>query len=369
MSLCAGTSFCLDSAWWLLLFLALPFLAWPIFKPYREGRVGFSDTRSLRRVAANGWAWLWWLPQALRIAALAAFVVALARPQIPDDEHDVQREGVDIMIALDMSISMQSVDVTQEEVLARLASGEPLRSRFEIARDILKAFIGERKTDRLGLVIFGSTAWLKQPLTSQQSRLIAELDKLVLDYNRSTDTCLNGCTIPGDGTAIGDALGRAYNRLRRSTAKSRLIVLITDGKQEGGKHDAEALTRHIRDQDPGIRLYTFLVGQTGESWELQRDRRGRLVVDPAGRPIPGPGRKYPIDPELLQRLADMTGGKYYASYSEEKFKASIADLEKTVFVEQVVNPRKDVFPAFVIGGMLALLLEFLLRLTRLRSIV
>jgi Ca-activated chloride channel family protein len=201
------------------------------------------------------------------------------------------------------------------------------------------------------------------------------LDGLVLDsgyVDQRTGKCLNGCTVSGAGTAIGDALGRSFNRLKRSKAVSKLVILVTDGKQEAGTLDPLAIARHLRDLPPEerVRVYTFLVGSQEHSWLPRVDFRGRPMVDAAGLPVYArPSRPHPIDPELLRQIADMTDGKFYRSYDAETFEADVKDLERTVFSSKVHVTRSDSFMTLLMLGFGLFLLEWLLRFTRFRGIV
>jgi Ca-activated chloride channel family protein len=306
--------------------------------------------------------------------AVAVLVLAAARPQT-EDRQVVTGEGVDIVLALDMSISMNAVDLTHDELVTTLEGGERPRNRFEIARDTLQDFTISRTQDRIGLVVFGRDAWLKYPLTLDYGRLVSTLDELVLDgfyQDRETGQCLNGCTISGAGTAIGDALGRSYNRVRRSSAPSRVIVLVTDGKQEGGSLDAAAIARHIANLPvtEAVRVYTFLVGGEEQTWLPDVDRWGRPVLDPSGLPTyREPPRAYPTDPALLEEIATLTGGKFYRSYDAEDFAEDVKDLEKMVFTSRIHVARSDVFQPLALLALLLLFAEWSLRVTRWRGLV
>ncbi|MGM0574198.1 MAG: VWA domain-containing protein [Myxococcota bacterium] len=363
-----------ETPWAFLGLLLVPLLIWRAGRRARFGRVPAPNARAFDAVNKGIVARLWWLPDALRIAAVAVLVVAVARPQT-EDRQVLTGDGVDIMVALDMSASMNAVDLSEEELERSLAAGEEPGNRFEIATETLKEFIASRKQDRIGLVIFGPRAWLKYPLTLDYGRLISTLDELILDagfQDRDTGKCINDCTISGAGTAIGDALGRAFNRLRRSESDSRIVVLITDGKQEGGSLDPLAIARHIRNlpRDERVRIYTFLVGSEDQTWVPAIDFRGRPRTDTRGLPVyQRPSQPFPTDPELLRRIAEMTGGKFYESYDEEKFQEDVADLERTVFSSRVHVTRSDVFWPLALAALLLIALEWFLRFTRWRSLV
>ncbi len=364
-----------DTPWAFAALLLLPLLAWRIARGRAGyGRVPLPTSALVEGVPRGLVARLWWAPDGLRLLALAMIIVALARPQT-EDRRVVTGEGVDIMVALDMSASMNAVDKEERQLEELLAAGERPNNRFDAAREILERFVLSRQQDRIGLVVFGPEAWLKYPLTLDYSRLVQNLNGLVLDrgiQDARTGRCVNGCTVDGGGTAIGDALGRTYNRLRRSKAPSRIIVLITDGKREGGTLDPLAISRHIATLPPSeqVRVYTFQVGSQEQTWLPAVDYAGRLRVDERGRPMYGrPQRPFPTDPQLLKTIAEMTGGKFYESYSEEKFATDMEDLERTVFKKKVHTSRSDVFARFLIIALVLLLGEVLLRVTRWRSLV
>ncbi len=355
--------------------LALPLLVWRVSSLTARGRVPVPTARAVTGLPSLK-ATLWWLPDALRILAITAIIAAAARPTVAG-EATIVGEGVDIMLVLDMSSSMNAIDGSRQELLTTLEAGDTPDNRFDVARDILKQFIVNRNAvghDRLGLAIFGHKAWLKYPLAHDHARLIRSLNELILDDGRRarrSQTCGNRCTIDGGGTAIGDALGRSFNQLSRSSSDSKIVVLITDGKQQGGTLDARAIARHIRDlpAEDRVRVYTFLVGGKDEVWLPAVDRFGRPSLSADGTPrYERPSQPFPTDPELLQEIASLTGGKFYLSYNEAKFKEDVEDLERTVFSAEVQHPDHDVFFYPLLAALLLLAAEWALRLTLFRSV-
>jgi len=359
----------------LLALLVLPPLVWRIWTRRARGRVPVPTQAPLVAVGSARAA-LWWLPDALRVLGIVALVVTLARPRVAGAEVQAG-EGVDILLALDMSASMNAIDLEKSQLEKLVQAEAPVRNRFDIARDVLKQLVVERHKaahDRIGLVVFGGNAWLRYPLTHDHARMVRTLNELVLDDGRPDrqGRCTNNCTVPGNGTAIGDALGRAYNQLRRAKGdQDRIVILITDGKEEGGTLKAQAIARHIRDLPPEerVRVYTFLVGNKvgGDVWlPVRQWGRG------AGGPVvqyERPARQFETDPALLQEIAAATGGKYYESYSEEKFKEDIGDLKRVAFESAVERPRIDVFEWPLLVGLVLLFLEQALRFTIFRSVV
>ncbi len=372
-----------DTPWALLLFIPTMILVWRMLSLTKPGRIPIPTHRITKITGVSLISRLWWVTDTLRILAVSALILGLARPQTVKVET-IRGEGVDIMLALDMSVSMNAIDMSETELQATINAEKTPKNRFEMARDILEQFVLARKGDRVGLVIFGPEAWLQYPLTLDRGRLVQTLRDLTLDNglkSRRTGRCSNDCTISGNGTAIGDALGRAFNRLRRSKAKSRIIILITDGKQMGGKLDANAIARHIKSlpDNERVRVFTFLVGAHEQdcrtascirTWEPQVGLGGRPLRDNAGLPVYGPpGQAYPIDPVLLAEIAKMTGGTFYKSYDEKAFREDIKDLERTAFKTKQRTKRGDIFPHFLLVGFLLLALEWLLRFTRFRRLV
>ncbi|MSQ84468.1 MAG: VWA domain-containing protein, partial [Myxococcales bacterium] len=201
------------------------------------------------------------------------------------------------------------------------------------------------------------------------------LDTLVLDDGRRTqespEACKNNCTINGSGTAIGDALNRAFLRLEKAKSKSRVLILITDGKQEGGALDAATVPKYISSlsQKDQVRIFTFQVGSGKETRLPAYDPlRGKPMADRHGRRMyQRPDRPFPTDPELLREIAGLTGGRFYDSYDAEKFSKDFADLEKTTFQVKVRTHRRELFFGWLFAGMMLLGLELLLRRTWLRA--
>ena len=360
---------------WLLALLALPFLLWRIISLSGRARVPIPRFGTVAALPSLRGA-LWWLPDGLRVLALVAIVLALARPQV-EGEETIVGEGVDIMLTLDMSASMNAIDISERALSDLLSSEQVPNNRFDSARTTLKRFIVHRNSDshdRIGLVIFGEKAWLKYPLTHDHARLVQSLNDLVLDVGipGRDGRCPNNCTIGGGGTAIGDALGRAFNQLRRSKADSRVIILITDGKQLGGTLDGRAIAKHIHDLPPSerVRVYTFLVGGQDQVWLPETDRYGRALVNAANVPLYNrPRQPFETDPDLLREIASLTGGKFYESYNADKFKTDVADLERTEFESRIERPRHDRFPLPLLIGLLLLAGEWILRFSLFRSVV
>ena len=311
----------------------------------------------------------------LEVAALALLIVALARPRVESTEV-LTGEGVDIVVALDMSGSMNAVDKTFDEIRAVQAGGKDPENRFEVAREVLKSFVSTRSEDRIGLVVFGEDAYLKFPLTLDYVRILEALDGLVLDNGmrrQEGEGCTNGCTISGAATAIGDALGRAYGRLKDSTSKSKNIILITDGKNNKSTIDPRTIAGYIGEQPDRrrARIFTILVGSGANTkvpavdpfrGQVAKDERGLTVYDTPDQP-------FPTDPALLQEIAEKTGGRYFESYDEARFRQVFEDLERTEFEIKTATRWNDRFQPFLWAALLLLGLRAVAGWTVLRRTV
>jgi Ca-activated chloride channel homolog len=356
-------------------------VAWWTFRRRPTAGLRVSDGRAVRSSARRGLARLWRLPDVLRLAAVAALVVALARPQ-SESLTELTGEGADIMIALDMSGSMNAVDMTMEDLLVLHARGAEPLNRFAAAREIIKDFVASRREDRIGLIIFGPEVYLKFPLTLDYPVILAQLDELVLDSGvRGADgECTNACTISGAGTALGDALARAYRRLRHSKAETRAILFITDGEREGGKLCPRMVAEYMSDQPDHeqMRVYTFLVGSaSGEGTLIPRyvrahDRhQGWIPVqarDEYGRAVYEPSpQAFPTDPQLLKDIAQMTGGQYFEAFDERQFREQFEVLAKTEFRTTTRTHTQDLFWPWLLAGLGIILCEWLLRVGVMRK--
>ncbi len=348
---------------WLLLAL-IPVIAatwWGIRRAMRmPPALRFPTLAGVRAARPPLFGRLVWLPRALQALGLVVAVVALARPQV-EDSHDLTSEGLDFVIALDMSGSMNAVDMPAEDILEHHRRNREPPNRFEAARDTIKRFIQARDADRVGLVIFARKAWVKFPLTLDQDAMHRILDGLVLDDGRRSQEggCLNGCTIEGDSTAIGDALARALRRLERSDSKSRNIILITDGDNNAGKAAPDEVARFIAQQSPDrpIRVYTFLVG-TGKDTFMPATNpfTGEPLVMPNGhRRYEQPKEKFPVNPALLQEIARITGGSYHEAPTEEDFRREFEALEKTAFRSPAIHRYREAFLPLVLMAFVLLL--------------
>ena len=283
------------------------------------------------------WARLWWLPGALLVAALALTSLGLAGPRLRSSHRrDLAVEGIDIVVAFDLSTSMLAADFRPKD-------------RITVAKEVLRSFIASRQNDRIGLVVFAGEAYTQCPLT---------LDYKVLDL--LLDQVRTGVIV--DGTAIGNALGTAVNRLRDSDAKSRVVILITDGDNNAG--NVSPLQAAEIAKDLGIKVYTILIGKGGRvPYPTGTDLFGRTTYEPV---------EIDVNPDLLQQIAKVTGGAYYPATDKESLEsglhAVLDSLQKSKIYEAGGSARYDEWYARVfLPAALFGLLGVVLRGTRMRG--
>ena len=319
---------------WLALVI-LPMTAYYVFLQ-RKNRVEFrySNVASSKGAEATLKSKLIHLPFVLRMLVVALLVVVLARPQSSSSWQDVTTEGIDIVMALDISGSMLAEDFKP--------------NRLEAAKKVAKTFISNRPNDRLGLVVFAGESFTQCPLTTDHSVIL----NLFADVKSGMLT---------DGTAIGMGLGTSVKRLKDSEAISKVVILLTDGDNNSGSI-APGTAAEIA-KEFGVRVYTIGVGTRGTA--------PFPVVDPFGR-TRYQDMEVKINEELLTRIAEMTGGKYFRATdnaSLENVYKEIDELERSKIDVTEYRKRKEEFLPFAIAALLLLACEVILKQTILRSIV
>ncbi len=322
------TRFLHPGMFWLLLLLPA-MIAWILLRERHRSPALRLPAVDRRRFPGKGWrVRLRRLPFVLRLVALVALIVALARPQSILHSRTVHREGIDIALAIDVSGSMQALDM------------QP--NRLDAVKKVAEEFILGRESDRIGLVIFAGESFTQCPLTTDFTALVTLLQSV-----RSG--------LLQDGTALGDGLANAVNRLRTSTAKSKVIILLTDGVNNSGAIDPVTAAEIAADY--GIKIYTIGAGTVGMALMPAKDPSGRIVYVNA---------KVEIDEPLLQRIASITGGKYFRATNTAKLRAiyrEIDALERTKIESREFASTTELFPRFLMIGALCLLLEWLLSFT------
>lgn len=283
------------------------------------------------------------MPGMLRGACLALCLLALGRPQNVLRGENTDERGIDIVIVLDLSGSMKAL-MDADESPAHAQGGQLRRlTRLDTAKEVILDFVSRRKNDRIGVVVFGRTAYILSPPTLDKSLLSTLVSKMDLGL------------IDGNGTAIGDAVGTAVARLRRSNARSKAVILLTDGDSNAGSI-APDYAAHLA-QTQAVKVYTVQIGD-GDDVEVQDG------VDLFGQPR-YVRQHFPVNPELLKRMASSTGGDSFVATDKKgltRSMHSILDkLEKTRFEAQAAT-MEDLFPFFVVPAVMLLAIEALVRI-------
>lgn len=267
----------------------------------------------------------------LRLLTLCCLIIALARPQTRNDEQLVNGEGIDIVLCLDISGSMLAQDFTP--------------NRMEAAKNVASEFIDHRPTDRIGLVIFSGESFTMCPLTTDRNVLKTQL------FNVQSG-------LLEDGTAIGSGLATGVDRLRNSPSKSKVIILLTDGENNGGLIDpntAKEIAKSV-----GVKVYTVGMGTEGFAPVPVQTAAGVVMQR----------EKVNIDEKLLTQIATETGGRYYRAKDNESLKGiydEINQLEKSKIEVSNIRRYTEQFFPFALAAAICLLLELLLRWTLLRK--
>jgi Ca-activated chloride channel family protein len=310
------------------LFVLIPLLIfWQLRKGGRaQGTVLMSTLRPF--VGIRSWkSVLHPLPFVLRLLVVSSLIIALARPQSRNDQQLINGEGIDIVLCLDISGSMLAQDFTP--------------NRMEAAKDVASDFIDNRPADRIGLVIFSGESFTMCPLTTDRTVLKTQLVNVQSGLLE-------------DGTAIGSGLATGVDRLRNSPSKSKVVILLTDGENNGGLIDpntAKEIAKSV-----GVRVYTVGMGTEGFA-PVPVQTPGGVVMQK---------EKVNIDEKLLTQIAKETGGKYYRAKDNESLKSiyqEIDQLEKSKIEVTAIKRYTEQFFPFALAAAILLFLEQLLRFT------
>ncbi|HEY5961780.1 MAG TPA: VWA domain-containing protein [Polyangiaceae bacterium] len=333
--------------WALLGLLLVPLLLWrcTFGEDRRTVRVRVG-TISAMKLGPAGWkVALRDVPGVLRAVAFGLLVVALARPVDTTHPETTEESGIDVMLVLDLSGSMAAVmENVPDDLKPHVTIPEPgiPPRRVDVAKAVVRDFIGRRKSDRIGVIVFGKSAFVLSPQTLDYQlldQLVSKMDLKIIDES---------------GTAIGDALGAAVARLRHSSAKSKAVILLTDGENNSGAiaplYAAELAAK------VGAKVYTIQIGD------------GSIARVYVGRTLLGQPRfdeqNFPINPELLKELAQKTSGSMYVASDAKALQASFHDvldkLEKSRF-EAGIARFEELFPILLLPGVLLLAFEAFMR--------
>lgn len=323
------------NAFWLFALLLIPLAIYVRKRIVKRNAIVLPDGSAFRKPT---WSWKTGLidvPFFLRMSAMACIIVALARPQSNKSWQDVRTEGVDIVVAMDISASMLARDLSP--------------NRLEASKSVALEFIDNRPDDRIGLVIFSGESFTQCPLTSDHTvvkNLFTGLRTGLLE----------------DGTAIGLGLSTAVARLKDSKAKSKVVILLTDGVNNAG---AVAPMMAAELAKPfGIRIYTIGLGTRGKAYSpIGVYPNGEYAYDYV---------QVEIDEKSLKEIAGQTGGKYFRATNKQSLKsiyAEIDKLEKSIIEERQYSKRTELFRPLALLGMLCFLLDFFLKRSVFKSVI
>lgn len=307
--------------YWFLLLLWIPLdILWHRWKGRtKDVRIGLPSLAGLRYTKS----WRTRLYPAiyvLRYATLAALVIAMARPQKTLHEEEVNAEGIDIFLVMDLSSSMLSRDFNPD--------------RLEVSKRVASEFVSNRPYDRIGLAVFAGEAFTQCPLTTDH--------RVVKDFLHSLQ-----CGVLQDGTAIGMGLAAGVNRLKDSEAKSKIIILLTDGVNNAGY--IRPMTAAEVAKEYGVKVYTIGVGTVGDALAPMSRRNGKYIFGMA---------RVEIDEELLREISGMTGGKYYRATSEESLERIYQEIDLLEKTEVEVTAYKRYSEEYHVWLRLGLVLMF-----------
>lgn len=327
-----------NKEYFLLLLLLIPYLIWYLLhRKTSEPTMRMSDTHAYQYAPKSLRVRLMWLPMLLRIIVFVLVVVILARPQTHSNWGSRTVEGIDIMLAMDVSTSMLAEDLKP--------------NRIEAAKSVASEFISGRPDDNIGLTIFAGEAFTQCPMTTDHMSLINLLQ------NVRTDIAARG--LIEDGTAIGMGLANAVSRLKDSKTKSKVVILLTDGSNNRG--DISPLTAANIAKSLGIRVYTIAIGsKTMAPYPMQVAGTIQYV-----------NMRADVDVKTLSEIASTADGQFYRATNTAELKKIYKDidkLEKTKMDVKKFSKRYDVYQPFALAALIVFLLEILLRLTVFRRI-
>lgn len=321
-----------------LLILLIPYLIWYLlYRKKSESTIQMSDTYAYQYAPASLRQRLVWLPDLLRIFTFVMIVMVLARPQTHNSWGKKTSEGIDIMLAMDVSTSMLAQDLKP--------------NRIEAAKSVAAEFISGRPDDNIGLTIFAGESFTQCPMTTDHTSLLNLLQ------NVRTDIAERG--LIEDGTAIGMGLANAVSRLKDSKTKSKVVILLTDGSNNMG--DISPLTAAQIAKSLGIRVYTIAVGsKTVAPYPMQ-----------VGGTVQYVNVRADVDTGTLTKIAQTADGHFYRATNTAELKQIYKDidkLEKSKMEIKRFSKRYEAYQPFALAAVLSLLLEILLRITWFRRI-
>ncbi len=329
-----------NDRWFLLILLIIPVIIYFYRKRTFTTSIKFSDISNLKKLKPSMMFRMRSILIILRVLAIALLVMGLARPQKGIENSKVTTEGIDIMLAVDVSSSMRAMDFTIDRKRV---------DRLTVVKKVVHDFITQRINDRIGMIVFARYAYTQCPLTLDYGVLLQFLEKVKI-VDQETE----------DGTAVGSAIAQSVKRLKDTEAKSKVLILLTDGMNNIYDIDPQTATEIAKTF--GIKIYTIGVGTHGDALYPMTDMLGRQVL----RPV-----RIEIDEQSLREIAETTGGKYFRATdtkSLEDIYDQIDQLEKTETKSNIYMEYNEVFAYFVLPALVLLLIEIVLANTRFRKI-
>ncbi|WP_198931724.1 vWA domain-containing protein [Labilibacter marinus] len=316
-----------------LLLVLILIIGWYIWKhKSSQASLQISTLKGFQNAPVSWKVYLRHVPIVLRSLAITMLVFVLARPQSSNSSHDVITEGIDIVMTMDISSSMEALDFKP--------------NRLEAAKDVAKEFILARENDKIGMVIFAGESFTQCPLTTDKGVLVNLMSEIKTHMVQ-------------DGTAIGLGLATAVNRIKDSEAKSKVIILLTDGVNNRG--EVAPLTAAEIAKTFGIRVYTIGVGSKGIAKRPVQTPYGTRLVE----------EEVKIDEEMMQEISDITGGQYFRATDKKGLKQIYEDidkLEKTKIEVKEYTKRSEEYMIWAILAAVFMLAEVFLRSTVLRNL-
>lgn len=315
--------------WMFLLFAIIPVLIWWYVSKFSRNQSALvvSSVRSFGRL--NSWRnALRHVPFVLRLLAIVCLIVVAARPQTRNDEEMISGEGIDIILCMDVSGSMLAQDFSP--------------NRLEAMKQMAAEFVDKRPTDRIGLVLFAGESFTSSPLTGDRNTLKSQIFTAQTGYL-------------ADGTAIGDGLGTSVERLRSSKAKSKVVVLLTDGENSGGRITPNVAKEIAKSY--GIKVYTIGMATEGFAAAPVQNEEGETTIR---------NQRVNLNEELLRNIAAETGGLYFRARDNSSLKniySQIDKLEKSTVEITMLKRFNEKYLPFAIAAAIFLLLELVLRFT------
>ena len=320
------TFFRFEDPWLLLTLVLIPILI--IRERSIANTIDYSSLSSLKAVNQYHYKVLALTPTILKFIAITLFIIAFARPQEGSKRTEILSQGVDIILAIDTSGSMQALDFKKNDDQV---------TRLSVVKDVITEFVKHREMDRMGMVVFGANAFTQCPLTLDQSILLSFIDKLKIG-------------MAGDATAIGSAIGISSKRLKDLKSKSKIIILLTDGRNNSGAISpiqAAEIAKSL-----GIKIYTIGVGKRGKAPFLVDSIFGKRLIY----------QDVDIDEKVLNKISKMTEGKYFRATDLKSLKniyKQIDLLEKSEVKILDHSKYKELFHYFLIPGLFLLLIEII----------